>query len=348
MKTKVTKLLGIEHPVVQAAMAYVSTPQLVAAVSSAGGLGMMSSALTTRDELKKDIAAVKELTDKPFGISLIPFSPGIKELAQIVMEEKVPVVASSFGSPKEIFDLFKNYDCIRMAVVGSLRHAIRAEKDGADIIVSEGIEAAGHVSQAGSMVLVPKVAESVKVPVVASGGYSTGKQLAAALTLGAEGMYMGTRFILTEESPFPANIKERYVHTRTAEETIVTMRLDSYPFRIINNKLAQRIVKRRVNYLWQTLPIIVEMRRTYNASLGELITTALKIKRAYSANAAGMIVITKLIQQATTGGDPEELLLACGQGIQLIDNIPTCKGLIEQIVREAEETLKNTADRVVS
>ncbi len=264
MKTRLTELLGIKHPVIQAAMAYIATPELVAAVSNGGGLGMLSTALTTPEGLRKDIAAVRELTPKPFGVSLIPFSPAINQLAEVVIEEKVPLVASSFGSPKVIFDLFKGYNAIKMSVVGSPRHAVRAERDGADVIVAEGIEAAGHVSSVGSMILVPKVAATVKVPVVASGGYSTGRQLAAAIVLGAEGMYMGTRFILTQESPLPPNIKQRYLQAK-AEDTVITTKLDGYPFRIINNNLARQLGRRRLSRLWQTIPIVREMKRTYHA-----------------------------------------------------------------------------------
>lgn len=342
MKTRLTELLGIKHPTIQASMAYVATPELVAAVSNAGGLGMLSTALTSPEELRRDIAAVKQLTSQPFGISLIPFSPGLRQLAEVIIEGKVPLVASSFGRPREIFELFKGCDIIRMAVVGSVRHAVGAERDGANVIIAEGIETAGHVSSVGSMVLMPKVTVAVKIPVVASGGYSMGKQLAAAIALGAEGIYMGTRFMLTKESPVAESIKQRFLQA-SAEDTIVTTKIDGYPFRIINNKLAQQIGRRRLNRLWQTIPILIEMKRTYNASWSELARAALKVRSTFHASAAGMVVIIKMNQDTVKGGNPEERLLACGQGIELIEDLPTCQDLIEQIVKEAEEALKRGA-----
>ena len=343
MKNRLTELLGIKHPIIQAPMTHVATPELVAAVSNAGGLGMLSTALISPEGLRRDIATVKQLTNQPFGLSLIPFSPGLKRLVDIIIEEKVPLIASSFGRPREIFGLFKDSDVIKMAVVGSVRQAVGAERDGANVIVAEGSETAGHVAPVGNMVILPKVTAAVRVPVVASGGYSVGRQLAAAIALGAEGIYMGTRFILTKESPIPENAKQ-FILQSGAEDTVVSTRIDGYPFRMLNNKLAQQIVKRRFNRLWQTIPIVREMKRTYNASWVEIASAALKARKGMTASAAGMVVIIKLIEESVVkGGDPEERLLACGQGIELVEDLPTCQDLIEQIVKEAEEALKRSA-----
>lgn len=342
MKTRVTELLGIQYPIIQAAMADVAIPQLVAAVSNAGGLGMLSTALTTEEELRNDIAAVRQLTSKPFGVSLIPFSPGITRLLDVVIEEQVPAVAVAFGSPTEIFARLKGHDLIKFNVCGAPRHAVRAEREGADFIVAEGIEAAGHVSQWGNMVLIPRVVEMVKIPVAASGGYSTGRQLAAALTLGAEGVYMGTRFLLTQESPWPPAVKQRMLEAGAAD-TIVTTNVDGFPYRLITNRLGERIVKRRMNPLSQAIrawPLVREMKQTYHASWREMIATARGMRRSFNASAAGMIVAIKMARDALKQGDAEACILPVGQGIEFISDMPTCKEVIERVVREAEEALR--------
>ncbi|MDP2728006.1 MAG: nitronate monooxygenase, partial [Dehalococcoidia bacterium] len=241
ISTRITDLLGIEHPIIQGAMGWVSFPPLVAAVSNAGGLGILATAFMPVADLRRHIRETKELTDRPFGVNLIPDSPDLEQQLDIIVAEKVPVANYGIGDPKRIIERVKGAGIIAMPTVGALKHAVKAEQDGADAVIVQGTEAGGHSSRVATVVLVPLVVDHVRIPVVAAGGFADGRGLAAALALGAEGISMGTRFIATQESPVPPNIKQRILNA-TEEDTIVTGHLTGIRCRILKNKLAEGFV----------------------------------------------------------------------------------------------------------
>ena len=200
MKTKITTLLGIESPVVQGGMAWVAESHLAAAVSNAGGLGIIGAASAPAEWVRAQIQEVKRRTDKPFGVNIMLISPYAKEVAELVAEEKVPVVTTGAGSPEKYMSLWKEAGIKVIPVVASVALAKRMERCGADALVAEGTEAGGHIGENTTMVLVPQVVDAVNVPVIAAGGIADGRGMAAAFMLGAEGVQIGTRFVASREA----------------------------------------------------------------------------------------------------------------------------------------------------
>ena len=304
MKTRITDLLDIEYPVGQCAMAMVAFWPLVAAVSEAGGLGIIATiTMLDPEELRINIRKVKEKTGKPFGVNLIPDNPALDKFLDIITEENVPVVSYGAGNPRRIIERTSPLGIINMPTVGSLKHALKAQADGAHALIVQGTEAGGHNSHVSSSVLIPLVAESVDIPILAGGGFCDGRTLVAALALGAEGICMGTRFMCTKECPVPDSVKAKVLQS-SEEDTIVTRWVTGVPMRIIRNKLGEEHLKRGEN----------------NAPSRNILGLALEPFR-------------KVFKE----GDAEWGSLACGQVAGRIHDIPTCRELLERIMGQAEE-----------
>jgi len=314
LKTRITELLGIKHPIIQGAMAWVSFPPLVAAVSNAGGLGIIGAGFMNPEELRRAIRETKELTDKPFGVNILPDNPQLEQLLDVIVEEKVKVVSYGIGNPQRIIERTKPEGIINLPTMGAVKHAVRAEKDGADAVIVQGTEAGGHSSFVATIVLVPKVVDKVKIPVVAAGGFCDARGLVAALALGAEGISMGTRFIVTKESPVPQSIKEKYIQS-SEEDTIITGHVTGVRCRILRNKLAEEFIK-----------------------LGEQNAPPREF----------MMLGVGKFRKAFIEGDPDWGSLACGQVVGMIEDIPTCQELIERIVGDAEKVLSRIQSKFVA
>lgn len=307
MKTRITELLGIKHPIIQGAMSWVSFPPLVAAVSNAGRLGILGAAFMSPDELSKNIRKIKVLTDKPFGVNFMANNPNIEELLDIIIEEKVPVASYGKGNPKMVLERTKPHGIINLPTMGALRHAFRAEQDGADAVIVQGTEAGGHTGFVSTFVMVPMIASKLKIPVVAAGGIGNGRGLVAALALGAEGISMGSRFIVTQDAPVPNHVKH-YLVERGAEDTVVTENFTGVRCRVIRNKFAENLLEMSKDHRdpWEIM----------KAGVGK-------------------------IRQAYVEGDIDGGSLAFGQVCGLIQDIPTCQELIDTIMEEAEKTMQS-------
>ena len=207
MKTSITKLLGIEYPIIQGGMAWVAEYHLAAAVSEAGGLGLIGAANAPAEWVREQIQKVKELTKKPFGVNIMLMSPHADEVAKVIVEEAVPVVTTGAGSPEKYMKMWKAAGVKVIPVVASVALAKRMERCGADAVVAEGTEAGGHIGENTTMVLVPQVADAVQIPVIAAGGIADGRGVAAVFMLGAKGVQLGTRFVATEEAQVHENYK---------------------------------------------------------------------------------------------------------------------------------------------
>jgi len=242
MKTSLTELLQIKYPIIQGGMAWAATAELAAAVSEAGGLGIIGAGSASPDVVKNEIKKVRERTDKPFGVNMIVQSPFADEIAELLVEEKVPVIATGGGNPAKFFPLFKKGKAIIMPVVSSSALAKRLVDKGANVIVAEGMESGGHIGEVSTMVLVPAVARAVKVPVVAAGGIADGRGLLAALALGAQGVQMGTRFMCSTECIAHSRVKEAILKANE-RSTVVTGSLTGQPVRVLRNKLANEFKK---------------------------------------------------------------------------------------------------------
>ena len=242
MKTKVTELLGIEYPIIQGGMAWVADYHLAAAVSAAGGLGLIGAASAPASWVREQIRRVKELTDKPFGVNIMLLSPYAEEVAAVVAEEGVSVVTTGAGNPEKYMEQWKAAGIRVIPVVASVALAKRMERSGADAVVAEGCESGGHIGETTTMSLVPQVVDAVNIPVIAAGGIGDGRGIAAALMLGAEAVQMGTRFIVAKES----NVHENYKHRVLAAKDIdtqVTGRSVGHPIRSLRNQMTRKYLK---------------------------------------------------------------------------------------------------------
>jgi len=314
MKTRITELLGIKYPIIQGAMAWVSLPPLVAAVSNGGGLGILGASFMEPDELRESIREVKKLTQKPFGVNFMPENPKLEQLLDIIVEEGVPVASYGKGNPRRIIEITKPHGIISMPTMGAVKHAVKAEEDGADAVIVQGTEGGGHTGFVASSILLPMVAERVNIPVVAAGGFGDGRGLVAAMALGAEGISMGSRFIATQECPIPLGAKEWIVRS-SEKDTVVTDNLTGVRCRVLKNKFAQSLLDMKEKEIskWEML----------QHSRGRF-------------------------RKAFYEGDLEWGSVACGQVAGIINDIPTCKELIERIVKQAEERIDNIKGKILS
>ncbi len=307
MKTRITELLGIKYPIIQGAMTWVSFAPLVAAVSNAGGLGILGAAFMKPDMLRDNIRQVKEMTDKPFGVNFMPDNPEVDKLLDVILEEKVAVCSYGRGNPKRVIERTRAAGILNIPTMGSVRHAVRAEQDGADAIIVQGTEGGGHTGHVASMVLVPVIASRVKIPIIAAGGIADGRGLVAALALGAEGVSMGSRFIVTRECPVPQHVKE-YLVSKTEEDTVVTDNLTGVRCRVIKNGFAMNIL--------DMAKAKVDPQEMMQYGVG-------RIRKAY------------------VEGDLEWGSMAYGQSCGLVNDIPACKDLMESMVQEAEKIMRS-------
>ncbi len=242
MKTRITELLGIECPIIQGGMAWVAESHLAAAVSAAGGLGLIGGANAPAEVIRNYIREVKAATDKPFGVNVMLMSPYADEVAKVVVEEGVKVVTTGAGNPEKYMEMWKAAGIKVIPVVASVALAKRMERYGADAVVAEGTESGGHIGEATTMTLVPQVVDAVSIPVIAAGGIADGRGIAAAFMLGAEAVQMGTRFLVAKECIVHQNYKDRVLKAKDIDST-VTGRSHGHPVRCLRNQMTREYVK---------------------------------------------------------------------------------------------------------
>ena len=242
LRTRLTELLGIEHPIIQGGMAWTATAELAAAVSNAGGIGIIGAGHMPTEILRSEIRRAKELTDKPFGVNLMLLTPHIDELVEMVIEEGVHAVTTGAGNPAKYMPGLKGAGIKVLTVVPSVALAKRMESIGADAVIGEGMEAGGHIGDLTTMVLTPQLVDAVTIPVVAAGGIADGRGMAAAFALGAEGVQVGTRFMCAEECTIHPDVKAEVIKAKD-RDTIVTGRSTGHPVRVLKNRLSKQIVE---------------------------------------------------------------------------------------------------------
>ncbi|MEG0214608.1 MAG: enoyl-[acyl-carrier-protein] reductase FabK [Hungatella sp.] len=242
MKTRITELLGIKYPIIQGGMAWVAEHHLAAAVSEAGGFGLIGGANAPAEVVRDEIRKVKALTKKPFGVNVMLLSPHADEIARVVVEEGIRVVTTGAGNPEKYMDLWKAAGMKVIPVVASVALAKRMEKYGADAVVAEGTEAGGHIGEQTTMSLVPQIVDAVSIPVIAAGGIGDGRGIAAAFMLGAEAVQMGTRFVVARESIVHENYKQRIIKAKDIDSA-VTGRSHGHPVRSLRNQMTREYVK---------------------------------------------------------------------------------------------------------
>lgn len=346
MKTRLTELLGIKHPIIQSGMGLVANADLVSAVCNAGGLGILATWQLPPEGLRQEIRKVREATGgKIFGVNLTPLRPGFMRYVKIIMEEKVPVWSSGLGDPFRLAGMKKPENTIYIATVGTGRQAASVERIGADAVVVQGWEGGGHAGRIASTVLIPEAVEAVKIPVVAAGGFCDGKGLAAALALGAEGVAMGTRFAVTQESPIPPEIKKKYVEARSLD-AVESAAWDGLMIRAIPGK-KRRNYRGWWTHPWDVIPSFLSAKKAYQASFGEMIQTA-RIVRRMGAPLLQYLVGMETYRKGLLGYHIESAVYASGQVTGRIKDIPTCAEVIQETIAEAEQILKALYNRYAS
>ncbi len=306
MKTAITELLNIEAPVIQGGMAWVAEHCLAAAVSEAGGLGIIGAASAPAQWVREQIHLVKEKTEKPFGVNIMLMSPYADEVAKVVVEEQVPVVTTGAGSPEKYMKMWKEAGIKVIPVVASVALAKRMERCGADALVAEGTEAGGHIGENTTMVLVPQIADAVKIPVIAAGGVADGRGMAAAFMLGAQGVQVGTRFVASVEAQVHENYKNYIVKAKDIDSR-VTGRSTGHPVRALRNQMTKLYLeKEQEGVPFEELELL---------TLGSL-------------------------RKAVVDGDVVNGSVMAGQSAAMIHDILPCKEIIEKLLAQAEEVMK--------
>ncbi|KLU64674.1 nitronate monooxygenase [Desulfosporosinus acididurans] len=238
IKTRICELIGIEYPIFQGGMAWVATGELAAAVSEAGGLGIIGSGQAPADWLRVEIGKVKRITTKPFGVNVMLMSPFVDEVMQVILEERVPVITTGAGNPGKYVPELKEVGTKVIPVVASVALAKRLEKVGVDALIAEGMESGGHIGEIGTFPLIPQIVDAVDIPVIAAGGILDGRGLVAAMALGAEGVQMGTRFMCAQECTISPLVKEKIIKAKD-RSTVVTGRSTGHPVRCLDNRFTR-------------------------------------------------------------------------------------------------------------
>ena len=306
MKTRVTEILGTEYPIIQGGMAWVAEHHLASAVSEAGGLGLIGAANAPAEVVRQEIRKVRERTEKPFGVNIMLLSPYAEEVAQVVLEEKVPVVTTGAGNPEKYMEAWKAAGIKVIPVVASVALARRMERYGADALVAEGCEAGGHIGEQTSMTLLPQVVDSVDIPVIGAGGVGDGRGMAAMFLLGAEGVQIGTRFVVSDEAQVPENYKNRIVEAKDID-SVVTGRSHGHPVRTLRNQSTREYLKLEAE----------------GASFEELEKLTLGSLR-----------------RAVQEGDVKNGSVMAGQIAGMIRKRQSCREIILELVEETETLLK--------
>lgn len=342
MKTRITELLGVRHPIILAGMSFISNPHLVAAVSNAGGFGIMAAGEYSPDELRQAILKIRSLTNKPFGVNVSLILPGAMDRAKVLVEEKVPVVNYALGRVPDLIKEVHAYGGKIIASVALEKHALRAEKDGSDAVCVTGNEAAAHGGNVTTLVLIPRISDVVKVPVIATGGFCDGKGLAAALVLGADAISMGTRFAVTQESPVHDYYKQSIIKA-TIEDTLFSDRFDGMPGRVLKTSTAEKWMKRSFP-MFQSINDGLLFKRELKLSNWEFLKGVLRMKKGEGTslgNLARLPVGMSALKRAIENGDQDGIMMA-GQVSGRIEDIPNCSEVIERIVTQAEKILART------
>ena len=306
MKTRVTELLGIEKPIIQGGMAWVAESHLAAAVSNAGGFGLIGAANAPADVVRNYIHEARELTDKPFGVNIMLMSPFAEDIAQLVTEEKVAAVTTGAGNPEKYMAQWKAAGIKVITVIASVALAKRMERVGADAVVAEGTESGGHIGQATTMTLVPQVVDAVQIPVIAAGGIGDGRGMAAAFMLGAEAVQMGTRFCVADECVIHDKYKDRIMKAKDIDSE-VTGRSHGHPVRGLRNKMTREYLKLEAEG--------ASFEQLENLTLGGL-------------------------RKAVVEGDTDNGSVLAGQIAGMITKRQSCQEIVDEVMDQAERLLK--------
>jgi len=344
VKTRITELFGIKYPILLSGMSWISVPRMVAAVSNAGGLGILATGPMDPPQTRKAIQEIRKLTDKPFGCNATLLMPGAAENAKVLLEEQVPVINFALGKGDWLVRDAHKYGGKVIATVVNARHAKRAQDYGADGVIATGNEAAAHGEALTSMVLIPSLVDAIHIPVIAAGGIADGRGLAAALALGAEGVALGTRLMTTQESPLHENFKKLSIE-KDVTDTLYSTRVDGIWCRVMKTDAAVKAIKKGLDLpaaFVNSQDIARQMKMPYLKLFIGILASGLNnaYKMAFMANGF------KAFKLATEDGNVEKGILPVGQVMGLIQDEPTVAELFERIVAEAKEVQQKLAAKM--
>lgn len=344
LSTRFTELVGVRYPVVQTGMGWVATPQLAAATSAAGGLGILAAATMTYDELALAIKQVRELTDAPFGVNMRADQGDVGERVELLIREGVRVASFAMAPKQDLIARLQDGGVLVMPSIGAKRHAEKVVEWGVDAVLVQGGEGGGHTGAVPTSLLLPQVIDAVagRVPVVAAGGYFSGRGLVAALAYGASGIAMGTRFLLTSDSPVPDAVKQIYL-SKSVADTVVTKQVDGVPHRVLRSDLIEALEssaapRRLSGAIRNAARFRKDAGLTWRAMLRE--GSAMRKTQELSWSQVLMAGNTPmLLRAAMVDGRVDLGVMASGQVVGMIEDLPSCADLIERIVEEANDVL---------
>ncbi|MDL9979309.1 NAD(P)H-dependent flavin oxidoreductase [Microbacterium sp. ASV49] len=350
LRTPLTELTGVDHPIVQTGMGWVAGPRLVTATAKAGALGILASATMTLDELEKAIIEVKSRTDRPFGVNLRADAGDAVARADLLIRHDVKVASFALAPKQELIAKLKEHDIVVIPSIGAARHAEKVAAWGADAVMIQGGEGGGHTGAVPTTLLLPSVVSAVDIPVIAAGGFFDGRGLAAALSYGAVGIGMGTRFLLTSDSAVPEQIKQRYLGFGL-DGTVVTTRADGMPHRLLRTEYVEQLEHTgRVRTLIPNLRRALEFRKMSGLSWPAYLKDGLAMRKASGRTLAQMSQAANtpiLLKAGLVEGDTKAGMLASGQVVGVIDDLPSCEELVDRIVRQAVERLDAASAAVI-
>lgn len=348
LHTAACELFGIRYPIVQTGMGYVATPELTAATSNAGGLGILASGTLSLAETDAAIGRTKELTDQTFGVNMRGDAPDLMDRARLLVKHGVRVASFALAPNERVIRDLKDAGLIVVPSIGARRHAEKVAAWGVDAVIAQGAEGGGHTGTVPTSILLPQVVDAVDVPVLCAGGMSSGRGLVAALAFGAAGIAMGTRFLLTSDSVVPANVKREYL-VRTVNDTVVTSVLDGVPQRILRTEFADKLISANpVSRAGRSVRSALAFHKMSGISWPDMVREGLSMKKTNGLKWSQVLMAANtpmMLRAGMVDGRVDLGTLASGQVAGVIDDLPSCAELIDRIIAEADEVLARLAGR---
>jgi len=349
LQTSFCDLVGVKYPIVQTGMGWVAGQKLVSASANAGALGILASATMDFDQLKTSIAEVKSRTTKPFGVNLRADSADVKDRISLMIDEGIKVASFAQAPKPDLISRLKDAGVVVIPSIGAKRHAEKVLEWGVDAVLVQGGEGGGHTGAVPTTVLLPQVVDAVagRVPVIAAGGFFDGRGLVAALAYGASGIAMGTRFLLTSDSSVPQAVKEYYI-SKGVLDTVVSVQVDGVPHRVLRTELVDQLESSRGKFL--ALPRAginaLKFRKMTGAKLSDMMREGLEMKKSMDLSYSQMVMAANtpmLLKTSLVDGKTESGVMASGQVVGIIDDLPSCADLIDRIITEANAVLADLA-----
>ncbi|MGW2201858.1 NAD(P)H-dependent flavin oxidoreductase [Streptomyces sp. NPDC001774] len=343
METALTRLTGVRHPIVQTGMGWVAGPRLVTATAEAGALGILASATMTVEELRSAVREVKSRTDRPFGVNLRADAGDAGERVRIIIEEGVRVASFALAPSRELIAELKDADVVVIPSIGARRHAEKVAAWGADAVIVQGGEGGGHTGEVATTVLLPQVVDAVGIPVIAAGGFHDGRGLVAALSYGAAGIAMGTRFLLTSDSTVPDAVKAKYL-AATVRDVTVTTAVDGLPHRMLRTEMVAALERAgRVRALAQAVRRAAGFRGISGLSWSRMVRDGLAMRHGKDLSWSQVLLAANtpmLLRASMVEGRTDLGVMASGQVAGVIEDLPSCEELVLRVMSEAEHVLR--------